>query len=248
MSSAVAYNPSDPLQQAFLSALALGETGGASNSATLGVGGTDLSSIINSGQTDEYGFPIWNGTGNSHAAGTFQFQPSTWQSIAQQFHLNFANSNDQAEGAWYLAEQTDPNLYTDLQTGNYANIQAALKNVWPSVTGNGAAPQGLANDLATAVGVTSNAATNQTAANNAAIGSIPTVQGGFGAFVTQAVNAVTGNVMGGANSPGVQVASSGGFAQGALIVVGAVVIFVALWMLLSSTGAVPSPKQTLKGF
>jgi hypothetical protein len=39
---------------------------------------------------------------------------------------------------------------------------------------------------------------------------------------------------------------AGGFAQIALIVIGGVIIFVALWMLLSSQGVVPSPKEVGK--
>jgi hypothetical protein len=110
MSNGVAYNPNDPLQQAFLSALGLGETGDVANSSVIGVGGSNLSGVIASGNVDQYGFPIWNGTGNSHAAGTYQFEPSTWDSIASEFHLSFGNPNDQALGAWELAQQTDPTL------------------------------------------------------------------------------------------------------------------------------------------
>lgn len=220
----VAYNPNDPLEQAFLSALALGETGGVSNSATLGVGGADLTGSA----TDQYGFPQWQGFGNSHAAGTWQFQPDTWDTIAQEYNLDFTKPTDQAQGAWYLAEQTDPNLYSDLQSGNYSTVQNLLRNVWPSVTGNGAAPKGLANNLAGSIGSQSATSTQQTSGSNS--GS------------TNPVNPLlsAGNDL--MNATGL----SGLFAQGALIVIGAVIIFVALWMLLSSQGVVPSPKDAAK--
>ena len=86
----VAYNPDDPAQAGFLAALAQGETGGAANSASLGTGQTNLSGLA----TDQYGFPQWTGLGNSHAAGTFQFQPGTWDAIASKFNLNFQNPQD----------------------------------------------------------------------------------------------------------------------------------------------------------
>jgi len=229
------YNPDDPLEQAFLGALALGESGGASNSATLGVGGTDLSSFINSGAVDRYGFPLWQGQGNSHAAGTWQFEPSTWDSIASQYNLNFENPSDQAEGAWYLAQQTDPDLYSQLQSGDYSSIQSALKSVWPSVSGNAAAPQGLAADIGADVTTNTTAQAAQTAANNSS-GSQSGSQN-----TTSANN--TFNIA----NPSTWIPSiEGTFAQISLIVIGAVIIFVALWMLLSSTGAVPGPKEVGK--
>jgi muramidase (phage lysozyme) len=232
----VAYNPNDPLQQGFLAALAQGETGGYSDASTVGVGGQDLSSLIMQGYTDQYGFPLWNGQGNSHAAGTFQFQPSTWDSIASEYHLDFTNPDNQAQGAWYLAEQTDPNLYSDLQSGNYSAVQAALAKIWPSVTGNGAAPQGLAANIARNVGLNGTASADQTAANNASGGTAASDSSGGSSSGFNLFN------------PGTWAgAIVGTFAQGALVVIGAVIIFVALWMLLSSQGVVPSPKETVKG-
>lgn len=233
-SSSVGYNSDDPLQQAFLSALGLGESGNVADSSTIGVGGSNLSSDISSGNVDEYGFPIWSGQGNSHAAGTYQFEPSTWDSIASEFNLNFNNPGNQAEGAWDLAQQTDPNLYNQLQSGDYSAIQSALASVWPSVTGNGAAPQGLAADLAGDVTLNTDAATAQTTANNSS-GSTGT--SGSTTSTGSGTSGVLGSILG---------AVGGSFAQGALIVVGAVIIFVALWMLLSSQGIVPSPKEVGK--
>lgn len=146
----VAFDPNDPVQQAFLSALALGETGNSSYAATEGVGGTDLAGDTS---TDSAGFPLWSGEGDSHAAGIFQFEPATWDSIAQQYGLNFANTSDQEAGAWYLAQQTysadtGRSLYSDLSSDNYSFLDTALAKVWPSVAGNAAAPQGLAATLA----------------------------------------------------------------------------------------------------
>lgn len=210
----VAYNPNDPLQAGFLAALAQGETGGNSNSAFEGVGGSDLSGA----PTDAYGFPQWNGQGNSHAAGTFQFQPGTWDSIASEFNLNFQNPQDQAEGAWELAQQADPNLEQDLSQGNYSTIQSALAKIWPSVTGNAAAPQGLAANLGGAISTGQQLTANQTAANNASDASV----------------AQASSTSGGSSFSWFSV-------QPILIGLGAVIVLVALWMLLSSQGIVPSP-------
>lgn len=215
-----AYNPNDPLQAGFLVALSHGETGGSDNPYSVGVGGSDLSAAA----TDAYGFPQWAGQGNSHAAGAYQFQPSTWDSIAQEFDLNFQNPNDQNKGAWYLAQQADPTLENDLQAGNYSKIQSALKSIWPSVTGNAAAPQGLAANLGGAVSTGENLAANQTTANN---------ESGAKSSSSGPVSSLVSIVA----TP---------FVRLALIIVGAVIIFVALWMLLSNQGIVPSPKQASK--
>lgn len=235
----VAYNPDDPLQAGFLSALSLGETSNVANSATIGTGGRDLSNLINSGQVDQYGFPQWGGNGGSTAAGTYQFIGSTWDTIAQEYHLDFNHPGDQAMGAWQLAQQTDPNLYAELQAGNYSAIQDKLKNVWTSVTGNGAAPQGLAVDIAANVNTNSKAQAAQTATNNSSGG-------------TQSGASGSGNAADSSHgfawyNPGTWAgAAVGTFTQGALIVIGAVIIFVGLWWLLASQGVVPSAKQVGK--
>jgi muramidase (phage lysozyme) len=149
----IAYNPDDPTQASFLAALAQGETGGVPVSESMfeGTGGVDLS-----GQpTDQYGFPEWTGEGSSSAAGTYQFQPGTWDALANTYGLNFQNPSDQSAGAWYLAQQTYSNatggqsLETALQNGDYQDVQTALTSVWPSVTGNAAAPAGLVGSLET---------------------------------------------------------------------------------------------------
>lgn len=220
-SNAVAYNPDDPLQAGFLSALAQGETGGSSYAATEGVGGTNLSGY----STDQYGFPIWNGLGNSHAAGTFQFQPSTWSSVASQYDLNFQNPQDQSEGAWLLAQKTYSNatggqsLETALSTGQFSSVQSALASIWPSVTGNASQPAGLANALG---------------------GDISTAQSSSAAGTSSNASANTATA---ASSSGI----GGYFVRGGLILIAAVVIIVALWKLLADQGYVPSAAKIAKG-
>jgi len=213
---AVAYNPNDPTQQNFLSALALGESGNASNALTLGFGGSDLSGD----PADQFGFPQWAGEGNSHAAGLFQFQPSTWDSVASQYNLNFSNPQDQSAGAWYVAQQaysnaTGGDLSTALSQGNYGSVQSALASIWPSVAGNAAAPQGLAANLASGTGA-----------------AIP----GASAAAAPASAPVT-----------IFTSIENWFERGGLIIIGGLVIIAALWALLSNAGYVPTPKSLVKG-
>lgn len=145
----VAFNPNDPVQQSFLSALALGE-GGSNPGLYEGFGGINLSNA----PTDASGFPVQvPGSNVSSAAGPFQFVKSTWDSLASKFGLNFSNVSDQEAGAWYLAQDTysmntGGSLYGDLSAGNFGKVDQALSKVWPSVMGNGAAPAGLAASLA----------------------------------------------------------------------------------------------------
>jgi hypothetical protein len=147
----VAYNPDDPTQTGFLSALALGETGNSSYASTEGFGGVNLAGDTN---VDSYGFPLQGAGSNvSSAAGTYQFVQGTYDSIAQQLGLTDFSQNSQNEAAWQLAQQTyqqktGGSLYQALQNGDYSSIQNALGSVWPSVFGNGAAPGGLAASLA----------------------------------------------------------------------------------------------------
>lgn len=212
--SVVAYNAYDPVQQSFLSALALGETGGGANAGFLGTGGSDLSGNT----TDQYGFPIWSGVGNSHAAGTYQFQPSTWDSIAQEYNLNFSNAQDQNAGAWYLAQQADPDLEADLQAGNYSKVQSALQSIWPSVTGNAAIPQGLAAALASGQG-----------APIAGPSTDPTSPSSSASTSTNPFAII-----------------ENWFLRGGLIVVGTLVILISLWYLLANQGIVPGPRKLLR--
>lgn len=232
MSDLVGFNPDDPLQQSFLQALAQGETGGAANAAQMGVGGANLSGS----STDEYGFPLWTGLGNSHAAGTYQFQPGTWDAIASQFGLSFSNSSDQSAGAWYLAEQTyqqktGGSLEDALSSGKFSSVQAALASIWPSVTGNQAAPQGLAASLSS--GATTSAATPS-----------DTTAGGSTVDANGNTSRVNGFLNGTLGAVGSIVGDQ--FSRVGLIVLGVVIIGAALWALLAQQGIAPTPRQLVK--
>lgn len=209
----IAYNPADPLQQKFLSALALGESGGSTN-LFLGTGGTDLTGS----STDQFGFPIWNGQGNSHAAGPYQFQPGTWKAIASKYGLNFGNAADQNAAAWYDAQQvyaakTGGSLETALQGGNYSSIQSALSSEWTSVTGNGAAPQGLAADLAA----------------------------GVGAAIPSGSSSGTGTPAGSSGASGWIAEIQNIFVRFGLVAIGGLIVAIALWALVSHYTDIPSP-------
>ena len=218
----IAYDPSDPVQRGFLANLAKGETGNASNAYSLGTGGYDLSGA----QTDSYGFPQWGGHGNSHAAGKYQFQPATWSDIASQFGLVFSHPEDQDAGAWYYAEQvysrnTGRSLEDALQSGDYQSVQRALASVWPSVTGNQANPQGLANT----VGSTIEAAQN---------GTLPSA------------GASQGQDVQGGQPQGLLASAEDFFVRFGLLIIGGIIIIVVLWQLLANQGIVPSPGDTAK--
>lgn len=221
---AVAYDPNNATQNSFLSALAIGETSTTPWAAWEGVGGTNLSSA----SVDQYGFPEWSGFGNSHAAGTYQFQPGTWDTLAAKFGLNFQNPQDQNEGAWLYAQQvysqkTGGSLTDALNNGDFTSIQSALSGVWPSVNGNGSS-QGLAYNLANGIGANIN--TNSTGASQ-----------------------VKGTPFGATSGAGTSSSGSGiagYFVRGGLIVVGVLILVVALWQLLSQNSSVPSPGSVAK--
>lgn len=224
MADLVAYNSNDAVQQQFLSSLALGESG-ANGGPMVGVGGANLAGS----STDQWGFPQWGGVGSgssqSHAAGLFQFQPATWDSVASTYGLNFGNASDQQAGAWYLAEQTyqqktGGSLESDLQAGKFSSVQSALASIWPSVTGNGAAPQGLASDLANKIG----AVIGGGSPSGGALGGTPGAPAG-------------GGILG---------AIDNFFVRFGLVIAGGLIVVVALWQLLSNQGIVPSPGDTAK--
>lgn len=206
-SNTVAYNPDDPVQQSFLSSLALGETGNSSFAASEGVGGSNLAGL----PTDQFGFPQWTGEGSSHAAGIYQFQPQTFDAVAQEYNLNFANPQDQNAAAWYTAQNADPNLESDLQSGAYSKVQGILQSIWPSVTGNQASPGGLAQALGGGVGAD--------------------IPGAAVASPTDSSTATSGT--------GVLASIENWFLRGGLIIVGGLVVIVALYFLLSSNGYIP---------
>lgn len=150
----VSYNPNDPVIQKFLDAIALGESGNTSNPVWIGVGGADLSGC----SRNVFGFPQWAGYGHpvSHAAGKFQFEPATWNALAKDNHLYFANLADQYKGAWILACQVfarlnnGADLYDAIKRGLYMTIQTSLKTTWTSVTVGNQYHGNLANRLAKA--------------------------------------------------------------------------------------------------
>jgi muramidase (phage lysozyme) len=221
------YDPTDPIQQNFLSALALGESGNAANAYTLGAGGTDLSQA----PTDASGFPQWSGVAGSRAAGAFQFQPGTWTETATPYNLHFQNPSDQNDAAWILAQQTygqatGQDLETALKAGDFQTVQAALAGRWKSVTGNQAAPQGLAYDLANGIG-----------ANIASAGAPSSSAGGPGSYASSAGGAGPADFIGAIESF---------FVRFGLIIAGGAIVFVALWQLLSEATPLPSPAATAK--
>jgi hypothetical protein len=225
----VAYNPDDPTQAGFLSALALGESGGAPNAYAIGVGGADLTGA----SVGQYGFPQWTGQGGSHAAGAFQFQPGTFDPIAATHGLNFENPEDQNAAAWYYAQSTyaaagGGDLEAALQNPSaFAGIQAALAKAWPSVTGNAATHgQGLASDLASGAGAPiAGAGTASPGAAGTPASGAPGAGAGPADFIATVESF---------------------FVRFGLIIAGGLIVIVALWQLLSQTGAVPSPGQTAR--
>lgn len=221
-----AYDPYNPTQARFLSALAMGESPGGAAGLYVGTGGADLTNA----PVDEHGFPQWAGYGNSHAAGWFQFQPGTWAPYAEKYNLNFKNPNDQKAGAWYLAQdtykaQTGEELNAALARGDYGSIQGALRDVWPSVTGNGANPYGLSTALEKGQGVDVDTRGNL---------SQDTSGGGIGGFFSDPMGSLIGGAMGGS------------FVRLALIIVGGILLVVALWQLLSQVSEVPSPGDAVQ--
>jgi len=213
----VAYNANDPTQQNFLAALGLGETGKAGGYTT-GVGGTDLSHA----PTDAYGFPQWGGFGNSHAAGEFQFQPATWDAVAAAHGLDFRNPSDQNAAAWYLAQDTYANktggdLATDLANGKLSQVQSALADVWPSVTGNGASP-----------------------------GLVDAIKNGLGSLIAGGNPMSADTSTGPAGGGGISGWIANEFSRIGLLVIGVVVLLIALWWLLSDAGVVPSAGDVAK--
>lgn len=210
----VAYDPYNTVQNRFLSALALPESGGGLKGLFIGTGGKDLKDA----PTDEYGFPQWTGYGNSHAAGWFQFQPGTWKPYAEKYNLNFRNPDDQKAGAWYLAQDeyakdTGRDLQTDLASGDYSRLEQSLANQWVSVPGK----------LSTLL--------------NKGEGADIDTRGDISMNTTP----FPGNIVTGL-FPGIQ----NEFARWGLLIIGAVIILIALWQLLSQTGLAPAPAETAK--
>lgn len=99
-------------------------------------------------QTDQYGFPQWQGHSSpipgklSHGAGSFQFEPGTWDKIAKQYGLDFQNPEAQRAGAWYLAQEiyqqrTGRSLKEALDAGDIDSVRDALAGTWNTRPGTG---------------------------------------------------------------------------------------------------------------
>jgi muramidase (phage lysozyme) len=222
-----AYNPVDTLQQKFLAAIALGESPRTDNPYMSGYGNKDLSGY----KRDQYGFPIWEGGlgGSTHAAGVYQFQPGTWKGVASQYGLDFSNPADQNAGAWYNAERefkenTGGDLYQALANGQYDIVQNALTDEWTSVTGNAAAPGGLATSLEKGLGA------------------------GIKGIIGNPLDFVFGNGLGQSGIMGGSEGLIGNiFVRAALVIVGVIILVAALWALLARFDVVPAPAELAPG-
>jgi hypothetical protein len=233
-----AYNPDDPVQNNFLSILALGETG-ANGSYTEGYGGVDLSGA----STDQYGFPQYGGSvtsaGPTHPAGLFQFEPGTWDSVASSLGLNNFSPSSQNEAAWQYAQTTYANatggdLETALQSGQFSSVQHALASVWPSLNGNASEPGGFA-------AYEASGGTGSSAYTGAGGGGGSGAGGGSAAGAGQSSTSPSLGFLGSITDV------EQFFVRGGILIIGGVVILVALWQLLSEHTDIPSPVETAKG-
>lgn len=83
-------------------------------------------------------FPVWAGWHNSHAAGRYQFEPSTWRSTAAKYKLTDFSPVNQDTGAWNLAItsyhlHTKRSLEVDLIANKLTWVVRSLYNIWPSL-------------------------------------------------------------------------------------------------------------------
>jgi hypothetical protein len=222
------YDPTNASQVAFLAALQSGEN--ASGNPELGYGGANLANA----PTTANGFPIWSGVatsgGTTHAAGLYQFQPATWNSVANQLGLNFQNPADQNEAAWDLASANyaqangGASLQSALDSGQYAQVASTLQPTWTSLT---------ANRLSTAASAVSAGTTSAAGALGSAIAAL---SGG---------NAVTGAIAGAVGAGAVGLTSFqtdivNMFARGGVMILAVIVIAFGLFFLTdhASGGAV----------
>lgn len=112
---------------AFLAAIADGES-------------TAWNELFGGGTFDSYvDFPQWPGkvtpAGPTHAAGRFQFQPGTWESIAGQLGLTNYGKAAQVLGAWgnaqkVYARKTGAKLEDALLAGNLEQVARQLRSEW----------------------------------------------------------------------------------------------------------------------
>lgn len=199
----VAYNPADPEQRELLAAIKAVESG----NYWQGTGGADLSKA----PRNRWGFPQWSGVGNSHAAGAYQFQPGTWEGVASQYNLNFANPGDQDAGAWYNAQRvysarTGRSLDDDLNAGLWDKVRTGLQGEW----------QGILMNPGKFLSVLSDGVASEVSPG-------PTDTTGTPSFFTSPVQA-----------------SASYFVRGGMILVGIAILALALYALLSPANVLPS--------
>jgi lysozyme len=124
-----------PQARAFLDALAIGESGGASDDAAYSVlfGGSHFP--IPPWPTT---FPQWDGVSlhgvRTHAAGRYQFEPATWRGLQAQLHLPDFSPASQDRAAWALACQVRHGLLAELVAGELDGIATALHSTWTSLS------------------------------------------------------------------------------------------------------------------
>lgn len=176
----------------------------------IGFGGTDLESA----PRDRFGFPQWPGRvtreGPTHAAGAYQFQPGTWGNIAKKYNLNFANPFDQDQGAWYNAQERYAR-----ETGRSldADLDAGLfEQIRRGLSREWTS---LRDNPTRFLEIVSNGA-------GAELSPGPTSPGGTPSIFTNPIGA-----------------ASSYFVRGGMILVGAVILLVALWFLLSRNDLLP---------
>lgn len=155
---------------------------------------------------------------------------SSLNDVASAHGLNLSSTSDESAAIWYTAQQdyitnTGQSLETTLQQNNYAAVQSGLAQDLPTVSGSSGAPQGLAASLASSIGT-------------AILNTIdPTGMGSAG------LNTMTGIIEDTSTLGG---AIENWLTRGGLILIGAVILVVALWLLLSNNGILPSPSDTAR--
>lgn len=143
--------------QAFDDAVAVGESGwkvGEPGDYTILYGGKandPATPHFNDGTPslpDHFGFPDWPGVkvgaNETHAAGRYQFEPSTWLGVCNQLFPagstpDFRNPADQDWGAWLLAKDAyhraiGADLGIILHAGVLSGIASALRPTWTSLS------------------------------------------------------------------------------------------------------------------
>ena len=192
--------------------LAAVRAGEGGSNYSIGFGGKDLSGA----PRDVYGFPQWGGAvtseGPTHAAGAYQFQPGTWKAVAAKYNLNFANPGDQDSGAWYNAQQK----YSSNTGGR--SLDADL-------------------DAGMFEQVRSALSREWTSLRDNPSRFLDVLKGGASAEMTPGATDTTGTPSF-FTSP--LEAASTYFVRGGMILVGAVVLAIALWALLSKADFIPN--------